>query len=68
MILPTETIIALTGRKRRSAQVRQLKVMGIPHRLRSDGSPVVLEADVVVPNAPAAKAPKLRLSQMLKRS
>ena len=45
MILSTDNLVALTGRKRRSAQVRQLKAMGIPHRLRSYGSPVVLEAD-----------------------
>lgn len=61
MILPPATIEALTNRKRRSAQVRQLKVMGIPHLLRSDGSPVVLESDVEASRAPAVKQPKLRL-------
>jgi hypothetical protein len=62
MILSAETLQALTGKQRRSAQVRELRAMGIPHRLRSDGTPVVLEADVVASRAtPAAKQPKLRL-------
>lgn len=61
MILPPSTIEALTNRKRRSAQVRQLKAMGIPYLTRSDGSPVVLEADVVASKQQSAKTPKLRL-------
>lgn len=61
MILPPTTVQALTNRKRRSAQVRQLKAMGIPHLLRSDGSPVVLEADVVASKQQSPRAPKLRL-------
>jgi hypothetical protein len=61
VILGHATLIALTNRKRRSAQVRQLRAMGIPHLLRSDGSPVVLEADVVASKQQSARTPKLRL-------
>jgi hypothetical protein len=61
VILGAEHLRALTGKQRWSAQVRQLRAMGIPHLLRGDGSPVVLEADVVASRAPAAKQPKLRL-------
>jgi len=61
VILPPATIQAITGKQRRSAQVRELRAMGIPHLLRSDGSPVVLEADVVASKQQSARAPKLRL-------
>jgi hypothetical protein len=60
VILTPEELKALTKRKRYGAQARQLKVMGIPHRLRSDGSPVVLEADMVVSSAPKTREPRLR--------
>lgn len=36
----------LTGYQRYSAQVRALRQMGIPHRVRPDGRPIVLAEDL----------------------
>jgi Domain of unknown function (DUF4224) len=46
MFLISEELTSLTGRQRRTAQVRQLRSMGIEHRLRADGSIAVLKAHV----------------------
>lgn len=46
MFLTDEELSGLTGRKRRDAQVRALRFMGIEHRLRPDGSVAVLRAHV----------------------
>lgn len=46
MILTPEELQQLTGRKRRDAQARVLRHMGIEHRVRPDGSVVVLRAHV----------------------
>lgn len=46
MFLTDKELYALTGRKRRDAQVRSLRFMGIEHRLRPDGSIAVLRAHV----------------------
>jgi hypothetical protein len=46
MFLTPEQIEALTGKQRRDAQVRALRHMGIEHRVRADGSVVVLETHV----------------------
>ena len=46
MILSQPELIELTGRFRRSAQVRVLRFMGIEHRLRPDGSVAVLRSHV----------------------
>lgn len=48
MILTADQLEALTARGRRDAQRRELDYMGIPYRVRRDGSLVVLTADVPV--------------------
>lgn len=47
MILTADELRLLTKKRRASAQARELKWMGIPYRVRSDGSPVVLQDDLV---------------------
>lgn len=42
MLLTVREIAELTGRERRSAQCRALDAMGVPYRVRPDGSPAVL--------------------------
>ena len=42
MILTPDQLRLLTNKRRHAAQVRELVLMRIPYRLRSDGSPVVL--------------------------
>jgi len=44
LILSHEELCMLTGRRRYSAQSRALAQMGISHRLRPDGFPVVSRA------------------------
>lgn len=39
-------ITKLTGRKRRDSQVEALRKMGIQHKIRPDGSPVVLSSHI----------------------
>lgn len=46
MILTTDEIAALTGRRRKDAQLRVLRFMGIEHRVRPDGTVAVLRAHV----------------------
>jgi hypothetical protein len=46
MFLISEELASLISRQRRAAQLRQLRGMGIEHRLRSDGSIAVLRAHV----------------------
>lgn len=46
MFLTPAEIEKLTKRKRAKAQQRQLNVMGIQHKVRADGSLVVLSAHV----------------------
>jgi hypothetical protein len=46
MILDKIELVELTGRSRRNAQLRALKFMGIEHRVRPDGSVVVLTTHV----------------------
>lgn len=46
MLLTEEQISELTGRTRRSAQVRVLRFMAIEHKIRPDGSVAVLRAHV----------------------
>lgn len=62
MFLTDEQIQMLTKRVQPAAQRRALMYLKIPFRIRPDGSPVVLEADL---NAPAKEKPRtaqLRLS------
>jgi hypothetical protein len=46
MFLSREDVIELTGRKVRTAQVKELNRMGIVHKVRGDGSVAVLTSHV----------------------
>lgn len=46
MFLDEAEIVSLTKRKRARAQQRQLNAMGIQHKVRADGSLVILRAHV----------------------
>lgn len=46
MFLDPEQIKELTGKRQRAAQVRMLRAMGITHRLRGDGTPIVLTSHI----------------------
>lgn len=46
MFLTQHEIAELTGKERPSAQIRALRLMGIEHRRRPDGSVAVLRAHV----------------------
>lgn len=46
MFLTRDEIATLTNRTRRSAQIRALRHLGIEHKVRADGSVVVLRAHV----------------------
>ena len=54
MFLSKEELAALTGKERPKAQARALTRMGIPHRTRPDGSPVVMRTHVEIVDAPPA--------------
>lgn len=44
--LTKEEVIEMTGRVQRAAQTRELTSMGVIHKLRADGSVLVLRAHV----------------------
>ncbi len=46
MFLTGEEIIELTGKKRRGAQMKELNALGITHKVRGNGSLVVLRSHV----------------------
>ena len=46
MFLTFAELIELTGRRRRDAQAKALRYMGIAHKIRPDGSVAVLRAHV----------------------
>lgn len=46
MLLTQVEIHELTGYVRPTAQIRALKSMRIPHRVRPDGRPIVVESDI----------------------
>jgi hypothetical protein len=46
LVLTADEVAELTGRVRRSAQVKALQFMGIEHRIRPDGSVAVLRSCV----------------------
>ena len=54
MFLSPEEVHALTGYRQRPAQVRALAKMGITHRVRPDGSPVVCK-EALTSDLPKAK-------------
>lgn len=57
MILTPEEIAELTDKVRFTAQARVLKDMGIPYRLRPDGSIVVFRVHLFHETAPERQAP-----------
>lgn len=46
LFLEADELYGLTQRRRRDAQVRMLRSMGVEHRVRADGSVAVLRAHV----------------------
>ena len=46
MFLRNEEVVALTNRRRSTAQVRALRTMGIEHRVRPDGTVAILRSHV----------------------
>ncbi|WP_052810901.1 DUF4224 domain-containing protein [Pandoraea vervacti] len=48
MFLEPEEVVALTGRRMYSAQARALRMMGIEHRVRPNGTIVVLSEHVTL--------------------
>lgn len=44
--LTKEEVVEMTGRSQRAAQTRELTSMGVIHKLRADGSVLVLRAHV----------------------
>jgi hypothetical protein len=64
VILPRDTLIDITGLKRRSAVRRWLDRQGIPYLVGADGWPRVLQAVMMErlgAQAPQIPEPKLRL-------
>lgn len=65
MILTPEEVRTLTNRQRPGWQARQLKYLGIPFKRRSDGTVLVLSADLGQGHSPQAtqrREPQLRFS------
>jgi hypothetical protein len=46
LFLSDDELIGLTNRRMRTAQVKALRGMGIQHKLRPDGSPVILRSHI----------------------
>ena len=46
MFLSPQDLIDLTGRRRHDAQASQLNRMGIVHKIRADGMPIVLKSHI----------------------
>lgn len=69
MILTPEEIATLTGRQRPRAQRGVLEVLGVPYKVRPDGSLVVARIAVdialgVASAAPAQHRPRLHLPEV----
>lgn len=47
LALTPDELVEVTGRTRHKAQAEALTAMGIPYRLRPDGSPLVLRVHVI---------------------
>jgi hypothetical protein len=62
MILTDAEIAELTRRERRPAQRRVLDALGIPYRVRPDGTLVVFKAYFNAPTQDRSPPPRLRLS------
>jgi Domain of unknown function (DUF4224) len=63
LLLSEDDLVQLTGKRRPSAQRRVLEHLGIPSKIRPDGTLVVLLAQVEPTQnvRPARHVPKLRL-------
>jgi hypothetical protein len=64
MVLSADEVAAVTNRKRRSLQAKELKAMRIPFRVRSDGSLMVLRIHVeyeTEKKSPAVAPPEVSL-------
>lgn len=61
LTLTAAELEALTGRKRSDGQCRELRAMGIPFKMRRDGSPAVLR--VVAELALGARGTTIRESE-----
>jgi hypothetical protein len=60
MFLTKDELVELTGRKRQSAQIAALNTLGIIHKVRPDGLPLVLRVHVeqLFGGLPEEKKPK----------
>lgn len=60
MLLTEDELIELTGMQQRAAQRRVLNAIGVPYRVRPNGSIIVLRAalDLALGGVPAAQAQK----------
>lgn len=63
MFLTCTEIAALTNRTRQSAQIRALRHLGIEHKVRADGSVVVLRAHVEHILGGTAPSPRQKSSE-----
>lgn len=61
MILTDQELEELTGKSRHKAQAKVLDFMGIPYKVRPDGSLVVLRV-YLAPSEEKQASPRLRLS------
>ena len=61
MFLSNQELVELTGKVRPSAQVKVLNFMGIPYKLRPDGTPAVVRYQFETKKEEPA-SPRLRLS------
>ena len=66
--LTREELVELTGKKYKSCQVRVLAEMGIPYRVRPDGTPVVLRCDLFGDSAMEESAPEPDFSSLTDES
>lgn len=47
LFLSDEEMATLTGRKTKSAQIRALRMMGVPHQINAAGRAVVVTANLI---------------------
>jgi hypothetical protein len=60
-VIPDETLVNLTRKKKPFAQARVLDSMKIPFRRRPDGTILVFEHDIHAPTQTRPAPPRLRL-------
>ncbi|MFO0521296.1 MAG: DUF4224 domain-containing protein [bacterium] len=61
LTLTPDELLEVTGRVRSTAQARTLAALGIPYRLRPDGTVLVFRADLHATPNPRPTSPALRL-------